>query len=146
MFETRVLPFPRIEQAYTVERDKDGFMEFELIEDGKFKLESYDFYDAFQLLFSNEMLEFIKLANKRNEFNSDYRELYNQTSQLMRDGNSITEQTLYDITVKAKFYGILSGRCEEMKNAIIDRTSWLTWINASKLYEVFTGTYREWLN
>lgn len=136
---------PNIKEAYTVERDDEGQMEFELLEDGTFVLHSWDFYDAFQLLFSNEMAEFVKLANRRNEEDTEYRELFNQTSKFISDGNHISEQTLYDVTVKARSYAFLSGRCDEMKNAMIERVSWNTWTDAARLYEVFTGTPREWL-
>lgn len=139
----RKLAMPNIEQAYTVEKTEDGFMQFKLIEDGTFTILPFEFYDAFQLLFSEEFAEFIRCINKRNEYEIEYRESFNDAC---KRGDTVNSKTLYEITNSAKTYGVWDGKCIQMRDAIIDNVSWNTWIDTCRLYEVFTGTPREWVS
>lgn len=144
-YKKHIVAMPSILEGYTVPEIENGEMTFDLIEDGEFSLDRFEFANAFNVLFSEEFAEFCNAINKRERSREG---AYKHSDRALNEleNNSLDTSGFYMAINAYKNYGYNEGLVLEKRETIIENVGWLVWYDACRLYEHFTGVPREWLS
>jgi hypothetical protein len=118
---------------------EDNNIEFTLMDGGSYTLTRDELFDAMQIVCSGEFDSLCTSINRREELIEAVNNLYCDVV-ANQDKDSV-----YDLYHNSKLLGKYGERVRQIRESIIDRVSFNTWVNATRVYETLYQIPRDWL-
>ena len=143
------IPKHSVEQTYDYEVFRHVYshdipsetLTFDLVDGGTFKANKSDVFNAFCLMTSEDFLLLTTEINDRESANEEMHELYARIA----DGDTELN-TIYEYGRVCRVYARHDTTVRMVRDQIIDKVGWESWVHSLRIYESMTGTHREWIS
>ena len=113
---------------------------FDLVDGGTFEANKEDVFNAFCLMSSEDFLMLTTEINDREDANEKMHELYKRIA----DGDKELN-TIYEYGRVCRLYARHDTTVRVVRDQIIEKVGWKSWVRSLRIYESMTGTPREWI-
>jgi hypothetical protein len=114
-------------------------IEFTFMDGASYILTKDELFNAMQVICSGEFDSLCKSINRRED-------LYETVNNLYCDVvDNQNKDSIYDLYHNSKLLGKYGERAHRIRESIINRVSFNTWVTATRVYETLYQIPREWL-
>lgn len=143
------IPKHNVEQVYDYEMFRNVWSHdlptkelcFTLLNGATFEANKTDVFNAFCLMSSEDFLLLTTEINDREDASEKMHELYERIA----DGDTDLN-TIYEYGRVCRVYARHDTTVRMVRDQIIDKVGWESWVHSLRIYESMTGTPREWIS